>query len=378
MSLSAAARDDAADPGPSPEASPLVRWLWRAAVAFAGLLIICSVLPLLPVNWWWVRLGDYPRLQLLIGCLLAALAVAPFWRRKLARWLLVLLAGSCAIQLYWILPYLPIAPVEVQTARSNEKHEHIRIMTANVLQKNTNAAAVLELVAREQPDMLVLCEVNQRWIDDLAPLKQQFSYQLLHPLDNTYGMAFYCNLEVLHAEVREMVKEGIPSIDATIRLRSGHEVRVFAVHPNPPRPGEDTTKRDAELVLVGREVENSQTAIVLGDMNDVGWSRTTNLFQEVSGLLDPRKGRGMYSTFDATSWIWRYPLDYLFHTDDFRVRELRRLPKIGSDHFPLLVELSYEPDAEPEQEAPDLDAGDQEDADEAVEKAEKKKAQGEL
>ncbi len=54
------------------------------------------------------------------------------------------------------------------------------------------------------------------------------------------------------------------------------------IHANPPRVGEDTTRRDAEFVLVGREVKRCQcSAIVMGDLNDGGWSTTTNLFQEV-------------------------------------------------------------------------------------------------
>ncbi len=141
------------------------------------------------------------------------------------------------------------------------------------------------------------------------------------------------------------------------------------IHPNPPRPGEDTTKRDGELVLVGREIRDGESAIVLGDMNDVGWSRTTDLFQEVSGLLDPRKGRGLFPTFNAKSWIWRYPLDHLFHSADFRVVSLQTLPTIGSDHLPLSVVLSYEPSAENTQSGPNLDAEDQKDAAAAVEAA---------
>ena len=199
-------------------------------------------------------------------------------------------------------------------------------------------------------------------------MDEDYAFQLKHPLDNTYGLSLFTRLEVEDATIRHMVVDSIPSIDATLKLKCGHKVRLFAVHPNPPRPNESTTKRDAELVLVGREVRNDDSAIVLGDLNDVGWSRTTDLFQEVSGLLDPRKGRGMYSTFNAKSTVWRYPLDYLFHSDDFRIAEMRVLPSIGSDHFPLLVELSHEPAASASQEGPHMDSGDQEDAQQAVEK----------
>jgi|GEM_PF-1852123 len=59
-------------------------------------------------------------------------------------------------------------------------------------------------------------------------------------------------------------------------------------------------------------------------------------------------------------------LDYLFHSDDLSVAEIKILEFIGSDHFPLMIELSYEPAAEPMQEAPELDAGDKENADQAV------------
>ncbi|MFG0334321.1 MAG: endonuclease/exonuclease/phosphatase family protein [Maioricimonas sp. JB049] len=336
------------------------------------LLAATALLPLLPVNWWWVRIGDFPRVQLLLAYLIALPMLIPFFRRRLA-WLLggLLLVGV-GIQLYWIFPYLPLAPQEVQAAGPPQRSSRIRILTANVLQPNENAAAVLELIENEVPDVVVLCEVNHRWMRDLAPLDKTFPYRVKHPLENKYGIALYSRYEITRAEVRTMVKEGIPSIDARVLLPSGHEVRLFAVHPNPPRPGENTTKRDAELVLVGREVRDDASAIVLGDMNDVGWSRTTNLFQEVSGLLDPRKGRGLYPTFNAHSFIWRYPLDHLFHTDDFRVAELRTLPSIGSDHFPLFVELIHAPDAEDEQEAPDLDQGDREDAEDAVEAARQK------
>ncbi len=331
------------------------------------ILIVTAFAPLLPVNWWWVRMGDFPRVQLLIAYLAWLVVLGFQYRQPYVKPAAILLVVGICIQLYWIFPYLPIAPHEVEGAKSQDPDVRIRILTANVLQDNEDASAVLRTIEEQSPDVVVLCEVNQRWIDDLAPLREQFEFHVEHPLENKYGLAMYSKLEIVSSEIRAMVKETIPSIDAMIQLRSGQPVRLFVIHPNPPRPGEDTTKRDAELVLVGREVRGSQSVVVLGDMNDVGWSRTTDLFQAVSGLLDPRKGRGLYPTYNAKSWIWRYPLDHMFHSDDFRVVSLQTLSSIGSDHLPLSVVLSYEPDAEPSQSAPDLDEGDREDAAEAVE-----------
>lgn len=346
--------------------SPLKRATWTIAWLFATALILSAYLPVLPVDTWWVRIGDFPRVQLLVIYLFGIAVMLAFYRRRLAKILAVLLLGGILIQLYWIFPYLPVASQEVQSAKSSDADARLRIFSANVLQDNEDADPLLRLVESQEPDIVVLLEVNERWINDVAVLEDSFKHQVLHPLENKYGIAIYSKLPIGRSKVRAFVKETIPSIDAVIRLPSGHPVRLLAIHPNPPRPGEDTTKRDAELVLVGREVQNDESTVVLGDMNDVGWSRTTDLFQEVSGLLDPRKGRGLYPTFNAHSYFWRYPLDHLFHSDDFRVAELRTLPPIGSDHLPLLVELSHEPAAKLTQEGPTLDAGDREDAQEAV------------
>ena len=62
----------------------------------------------------------------------------------------------------------------------------------------------------------------------------------------------------------------------------------------------------------------------------------------------------------------RYPLDHVFASQHFLLAELRRLPDIGSDHFPMLVILDYDPGVL-EDEEPQPDAGDIEEADEAIE-----------
>jgi endonuclease/exonuclease/phosphatase (EEP) superfamily protein YafD len=114
-----------------------------------------------------------------------------------------------------------------------------------------------------------------------------------------------------------------------------------------------SNERDAELLFVGRMIkEQDAPTIVAGDLNDVAWSRTTKLFQKISGLLDPRIGRGLYSSFHAKYPLIKFPLDHVFHTNHFRLVELKRLPNIGSDHYPIFITLAYEITAEITQPKP--------------------------
>jgi endonuclease/exonuclease/phosphatase (EEP) superfamily protein YafD len=97
---------------------------------------------------------------------------------------------------------------------------------------------------------------------------------------------------------------------------------------------------------------------VAGDLNDVAWSHVTRLFRRLSNALDPRIGRGLYATFNARWPLMRWPLDHIFFTEDFRLVRLERMGFIGSDHFPILVELSCEPARAEEQEARVMAPGD--------------------
>jgi endonuclease/exonuclease/phosphatase (EEP) superfamily protein YafD len=123
---------------------------------------------------------------------------------------------------------------------------------------------------------------------------------------------------------------------------------------------------------VGKEAKGCKLpVIVAGDLNDVAWSYTTELFMKVSGLLDPRRGRGFYNTFNVHYWFLRWPLDHIFCSRHFQLSNLKRLPSIGSDHFPILVELQLDHYDTAENECEELEADVEEKAvaEEKIEKA---------
>ncbi|MDN6320640.1 MAG: endonuclease/exonuclease/phosphatase family protein [Marinobacter sp.] len=311
-------------------------------------IAVATVLPLWRNPHWSVRSFDFPRMQ--VAVLAVVLVITQLLLLDLARplsWVLIFVAvGALGAQLWWILPYTVVWRKEVKDAPKNNLERTLTIMTSNVLTPNRNSKALLALVEEHKPDVLVTLESDKWWGDQLAVLEGSMPYSIKCPLDNLYGMHVFSRLPLHEPKVRYLIEEKVPSMHAMTELRSGEKVLIHFVHPAPPSPTEndESTERDAELVIVARSIaDNDQPVIVTGDLNDVAWSPTTRLFRKISGLLDPRVGRGLYSTFHADYRLLRWPLDHLFHSHHFTLASITRLSSIGSDHFPLLTRVVFAP-----------------------------------
>lgn len=338
-------------------------------LAAGALLIAVTIMSRIRSALWWVRVADFPRLQVAVGLaaiLLLWLAIyGTGWRPDALFVVSMLLA--LVYQVYRIFPYLPISPVEVLRATPVRPDRCIRLLVTNVLMENRISDKLIRLIEEKDPDLVLAVETDDWWDERLRVLDEAYPYSVKNPQSNYYGMHLFSRLELVSPEVRYLVEESIPSIRTSVRLRSGESIDFFGVHPRPPDPGQDTETRDAEILLVGREMkEDPSPAIVAGDLNDVAWSHTTRLFQRISGALDPRRGRGMFSTFHAGYPIFRWPLDHIFHEDAFTLVHLERCRSIGSDHFPVLAELQLQPAVADEQEAPEADGEDRAEAREKI------------
>lgn len=329
------------------------------------LLAVMTALPLSRSEIWWVRALDFPRLQLaVVALVLLVTEIVVLELNSAGAWSLIALVGLClAWQTWWIAPFTQLASVEVAAAPDiSDADDSIRILTANVLGTNRQSGKLLDAVAANSPDLLVTLESNAWWQQQLDALETDYPHTVKCPLENLFGMHVYSRLPLSEARIEFLVEENIPSIHGCITLRSGRRVNMHFLHPTPPNPefNDSSSERDAELVIVARRVaESDAPTIVCGDLNDVAWSSTTRLFRKLSGLLDPRVGRGMYNTFHANWWFLRWPLDHVFHSEHFTLLELRRLASIGSDHFPLLTALQFTPRPSPDQHGLDADADDQ-------------------
>ncbi len=341
----------------------------------ALLVVVATALPLIRADAWWIRVFDFPRSQvLLLGLgVLAAGAFAWEWTHPLHAGAAVLLLLALVFQATRIYPYTPVAPRQVRTALRPAPEATVSLMVANVLMSNRDADRLLRLVRHVDPDLLLTLEPDAWWAARLRVLQATHPHTVEEPLDNRYGMLLHSRLRLVDPEVKHLIADDVPSFHTQVRLPNGQAVWLHGLHPEPPSPTEAdrSTERDAELLLVGRAVQNREApTIVAGDLNDVAWSHTTTLFRKISGLLDPRRGRGFFNTFHAQLPLLRWPLDHVFHSHHFTLVDVRRLPAFGSDHFPVYVKLYLEPGAEALQEAPEANNEDRREAREKIEKGE--------
>ena len=315
------------------------------ALVFTGVVILATVLPLLRTGRWWIRALDFLRLQTATLALFTS-GILVFWvDENSLRLLLLSILGACLLfHGYRLYPYTILSRRQVLPATKTDPDHHLRLLVANIQMDNRQCERLITAVRAVNPDVLCLLETDAWWIQQLRSLAKDYPYTVQQPQDNFYGMTVYSRFPLHNARVAFMVEEDIPSIRAAIELRSGARIDLYCVHPRPPVPMTDTEERDAELLLIGKQVEHSgRPSVVCGDLNDVAGSTVNRLFQNISGLLDPRIGRGLYNTHPTYLPIVRAPVDHVFHSNELRLVKLERLPNIGSDHFPIFVILSYEP-----------------------------------
>ncbi len=317
-------------------------------IFFAVVVVMSTLLSLLyDINVWWIKALDFPRLQLLVaGFLLIAVFVG--LNNRWSFWPVLLIVGlvtAVGLQAYFILPYTSLVKKSVMSADVEDVSTgaKIKLLIANVYMHNRQAESFLRIVNQSDPDLVLVMETNQWWVDELQPLQASYDYHQEYPADNTYGMVLYSRYPLEEMQVEFLQHDSVPSFHTLVKLSNDRSFRFHGVHPVPPvlsKHPDNEGKQEVALIKVGQMVaQHSQPTMVAGDFNDVAWSNTSRLFQVDGELNDVRVGRGLYNSFDATSNFLRWPLDHVYVSDEFRLVILKRLGEFGSDHFPIYAEL---------------------------------------
>lgn len=306
---------------------------------FSTLLIIASILPLLSNQYWVFRICEFARIQILV-LQIPTLILGFFVYNEQSTYVLINQSFLVVFIVYsamLLAPYLPFKRLFGKEKRYNDS-QSISILSFNVYQYNKQYQQFISLVNDVKPDIFLTMESNADWEHAISVLDDQYPYRKKVALENTYGMHFYSKIKVDSCKVNYFMADDLPSIEANLTMPNNEKLTFFGTHPPPPSPTEEDTskERDGEIIMIGKKVKAyNNPVIVVGDFNNVAWSKSSRLFKKISGLTDPRVGRGFFSTYHANYKLLRFPIDLLFHSNSIFIEEFKTLNPIGSDHLPL-------------------------------------------
>ena len=247
-------------------------------IVLSVLSSLFTVLPLIRSPAWWIRIFDFPRTQVAFLCVVSIALLLNYHdlQTPYTIVLVVMVAVALVYQTTLIIKFTPLHPVNAPAAKNTTGA--FKIMQANVKMDNRQSDKLKQLIAEHQPDVISLNETDSWWEKELEDLDNLYPYSIRKPLSNTYGMMLLSKFELKKKAINFLVDEEIPSFYATVALPTGETFDLHCLHPVPPKPGTSTYERDTEILLVGKKIKtNDRPAIVVGDLNDVAWSYTTEL-----------------------------------------------------------------------------------------------------
>ena len=285
--------------------------------------------------WWLDVLANFRAQYVVILAILGLLVAASRWRRTgLA------ILGVALVNLLFVAPLFVGSPGEPVAGAPG-----MRVMSFNLLSTNESYSEVIEYIEATEPDLVLLHESSRPW--EVAMASSGLDYEIIRGRSENL---IFGTLVLARDEV-EAVSYGFAEGDGrAISLVYQPEnwsvpVQILSSHPLAPTSGERAALRDAQLSFAAGWAAGQEGAYaVVGDLNASPWSSPFRGLVSEGGLRNSQIGFGLQPSFSAnTIFPLRVPIDHLLHSDDLRVRDRRLGPALGSDHFPLVVDLEYAP-----------------------------------
>jgi len=282
--------------------------------------------------WWLDVLANF-RAQYVVGlAVLGLIVVLSRWRKTGYAVL-----GVALVNLLVVLPLYLGSP-----AKATVEASAIRVMSFNLLSTNERYPEVIEYIESVDPDLILLHEASRPW--EVAMEAAELDYQIIRPRSEDL---IFGTLVLVKGDAVEAVSYGFAASSArAVELTYTPEgwtttLSILGTHPLAPTDRERADLRDAQLGFAGEWASDRNGAvIVVGDFNATPWSWPFRRLMDSADLQNSQKGFGLQPTFSAESnLLLRVPIDHLLHSPALEVTDRDLGPRLGSDHFPLLVDL---------------------------------------
>ncbi|MGI9015382.1 MAG: endonuclease/exonuclease/phosphatase family protein [Phycisphaerales bacterium] len=309
----------------------------RIAGVFAALCAACASLRFVTGSYPYDLLSHFQLQYLLAGSLLVVITTLARVRWAIVAAIICVIGPATAI-----VPRLGIVS-SMGSSATDANASTLRIYHANVLTDNTSYARALADIASHDPDIIILQETDDRWMQGVAALRDTHPHIVAQPRGDNFGMAVYSRLAISQHTVADLGASGVPTIIFQVMF-DDRVVEIIGTHPLPPLQRPTAELRDRQLAALAEHLRNrdERARIVIGDLNVTPFSpHFKQLVARATAMHDGRLGQGLLPTWPAEyPWFMRIPIDHCLVSDELEVMHLTTGADIGSDHLPLIVDVA--------------------------------------
>lgn len=307
-------------------------------IVIPAVLLAAASLAAFAGRWvWWLDVLANFRAQYVAMLTLLGMVVLFSRFRRVGYGVLAV----AAVNLVTVLPLYAGSP-----GPSDPAAPSIRVMSFNLLSTNERFSEVIDYIRTVDPDLVLLHEASRPW--EVAVEAAGLDYEVVRPRADHL---IFGTLVLVRGEELRVISHGFAeaqprAVEITYRPRGWPEsVSALGVHALAPTDERRALLRDAQVGFAASWAAGQDGAfIVLGDLNVTPWSWAFRDMLASTDLRNSQLGFGLQASFPVTTWwVLRVPIDHLLHSPALRVRDRQLGPPMGSDHFPLLVDLEYVP-----------------------------------
>jgi endonuclease/exonuclease/phosphatase (EEP) superfamily protein YafD len=219
--------------------------------------------------------------------------------------------------------------------------ETVRVLVLNLDVGNDRYDDVARLLRDVRPDVIGLSELSPVWARELAPVLVSYPHRALATEDGAYGIGLYGRVP-LDAEIRHFPADGPPSAVGVLEI-DGEPVTLVLTHVHTPFAG-DIHGRQFDALAAAR-ADLGQHVAICGDFNAVPWSAPFRELVEAGGFTEAMRGGLVEYSWPTWNPLLAVPIDNCLVRAGLALRSAEPGPDIGSDHFPIVVELGLPAEA---------------------------------
>lgn len=218
--------------------------------------------------------------------------------------------------------------------------ESAKIIAINLQSDNEEYAAVTEFISQENPEVFLVTELTEGWLTHLQRLTSEYPFHVFRTREDHFGIGLFSKTPLDTSEIVIFDQLGVPAVRVDLSLGI-LPVTIVGIHPIPPFwPLRHKLRNDQLKSAIDLAHSTANLDIVLGDFNCTSFAVGYRQALAGSGLKDSRLGHGWQHSWHPSIPGISLAIDHAWVSKALCVVDRRIGSNVGSDHLPVILELS--------------------------------------